>query len=108
MKAKNLKRLMALDLPPVALAEVLAIFADENSPLEKRREADRKWQLKKKAKMATGTNGQKTNAALIKFGTEQWRQWEKYRGKPIPSGRSGTWEVESEWPPGYTPEGTIQ
>lgn len=97
MKPKNLQRLMALALRPEALVEVLAIFAEENGPLANRREKDRVWRAKHEA----GKKNPPRVAVQIRVGSPQWQAWEKFKGRSLPSGRNGTWEVESEWPPGH-------
>lgn len=102
MKPRNLTRLMALDLKPEALAEVLAIFTDETAPFEKRRAYDRDRKAKKAAAPEAGpVNGHAVAGVEIKVDTPQWRAWEKFRGKSLPCGRAGVWIVESEWPPNH-------
>lgn len=38
---------------------------------------------------------------LIRRGSPQARAWEAHRGRSIPWGREGVWQMESEWPPGH-------
>jgi hypothetical protein len=104
MKPKNLQRLLALNLKPETLAEVLAILADECAPLEKRREKDRVWRAKHEAEKRNPSQAKRATVE-IRVNSPQWYAWEKFKGRSLPAGRNGTWEVESEWPPGYGPDG---